>query len=245
MDPAPQAASKNLRNFNRACLLHSAMAVDFAAEAADMARSSRRLSHAEYLSHGLSHRFCLVAPGDFVSTHKITEAMAVGGAGGCIPVFVMPSKGLGRGGPQTLTTDGQIDLSSAVQKMLPYSRWLDYCKVAYLLLEHEVTANVTYALRQLGAVSETEAELKLQALRRVRPAFVFRRGSSAASPSAPEFILGELCAEARRFAAPNASGISGSSNRGSDSLHSRPSFLPAHAPAGGSHSRCTLRPSPG
>lgn len=27
----------------------------------------------------------VIAPGDFASTHKVTEAMAIGGRGGCIP----------------------------------------------------------------------------------------------------------------------------------------------------------------
>ena len=40
------------------------------------------MSHDEYLQLAMSHRFCLVAPGDFVSTHKITEAIALGAAGG-------------------------------------------------------------------------------------------------------------------------------------------------------------------
>ena len=48
--------------------------VDFEAELADMKRDSRRLPHPEYLALGLSHRFCLVATGDFVSTHKASAA---------------------------------------------------------------------------------------------------------------------------------------------------------------------------
>ena len=61
----------------------------------------------------MSHRFCLVAPGDFVATHKITEAVALGGAGGCIPLFVLPTK-------------------HRVESMLPYTRWLDYCAIDYV-----------------------------------------------------------------------------------------------------------------
>ena len=38
----------------------------------------------------MSHRFCLVAPGDFTSTHKITETIAIAAAGGCLPVLVLP-----------------------------------------------------------------------------------------------------------------------------------------------------------
>ena len=40
----------------------------------------------------MSHRFCLVAPGDYPCTPKVSEAMALGAVGGCIPVFVVPMR---------------------------------------------------------------------------------------------------------------------------------------------------------
>ena len=46
-----------------------------------MVRDTRQLSHADYLAATFSHRFCLVAPGDFISSHKISEAIAIGAAG--------------------------------------------------------------------------------------------------------------------------------------------------------------------
>eukprot|EP00965_Chrysotila_dentata_P196172 6177420-Pleurochrysis_carterae.AAC.5 len=45
--------------------------VNYTDEMADMVRDSRSLPHNEYLRTALHHRFCLVAPGDYVSTHKI------------------------------------------------------------------------------------------------------------------------------------------------------------------------------
>ena len=36
----------------------------------------------------MAHKYCLVVPGDFPGTPKIAEMLALGGAGGCIPVFV-------------------------------------------------------------------------------------------------------------------------------------------------------------
>ncbi|KOO30120.1 hypothetical protein Ctob_013304 [Chrysochromulina tobinii] len=62
-------------------------------------------------------------PRDFVATHKITEAMALGGSGGCIPVFVLARS----------TPNGH--------GMLPYTRWLDYCSVAYVGLSTDAAAD--------------------------------------------------------------------------------------------------------
>ena len=59
--------------------------------------------------HPSTHPF--PAPGDFVTTPKLAEAMAMGGAGGPIPVLVLPSKATDASG-------------------LPYSSWLDYCEAA-------------------------------------------------------------------------------------------------------------------
>ena len=66
-----------------------------------MVRDTRSLPHAEYLRLAMGHRFCLVAPGDYPSTHKVAEAMALGGSGGCIPVFVVPEQAGGRAGHPT------------------------------------------------------------------------------------------------------------------------------------------------
>ena len=49
----------------------------------------KKWSETDYLSRSLGHRFCLVVQGDFPGTPKIAEMLAMGGAGGCIPVFVM------------------------------------------------------------------------------------------------------------------------------------------------------------
>ena len=82
-------------------------AVNWAAELPDMARAAVKLTQPEYFREAARHRFCLAAPGDFVSTPKITEFVAVGAAGGCLPLLVLD-------GPPANT--------------LPYTRWLDYCE---------------------------------------------------------------------------------------------------------------------
>ena len=138
------------------------------------------LPHAEYLRLAMSHRFCLVAPGDFVSTHKITEAIALGAAGGCIPLFVIPAR-VGAGG------------------MLPYTRWLDYCKLAYVISARTAASRMEAVVRTLLSISEREVDAKWAELRRARNAFVFRHNSSDARPSAAEHILSEACRAARRF----------------------------------------------
>ena len=43
----------------------------------------------------MQHRFCAVAPGDTWSTKKIAEVVAIGGAGGCIPLIVVPRPPVG------------------------------------------------------------------------------------------------------------------------------------------------------
>lgn len=189
MSSARRTARGNMQGFLKACgrmrgprLMRNA---NFTEELPAMLRDTRRVSHGEYLSLAMSHRFCLIAPGDWVSTHKVTEAMALGGAGGCIPVFVAPGSSLD-------------DIEAAVPGMLPYTRWHDYCRTSYFVSEYSARLNFSTALDRLSQVSEVEAAQKLQALRDVRDAFVFRPGSSLPMPSAPEFILGDACAAAAR-----------------------------------------------
>ena len=154
----------------------------------------------------MQHRFCLVAPGDYPSTHKVSEALVLGGAGGCIPVFVVPGR----------RRDG---IGKRIARWLPYSRWLDYCTVGYLVEEASAQQHFKLVLQKLKAVGEAEAEAKLRALHQVRAAFVFPQHSSIDRPAAPHYILNEACHAARRFAA-NETG---------------PELV-----AGGEHSRCML-----
>ena len=88
----------------------------------------------------LAHRFCLVAPGDFASTHKLSEAMAIGGAGGCIPVFAV--------------------YHTQLAGTFPYTRWLRYCDVGYLVVmrgRETDGALVRRAVERLALVTEAEA----------------------------------------------------------------------------------------
>lgn len=171
--------------------------VDFSLEYDDMQRDTRRLSHDEYLAHAMAHRFCLVAPGDSASTHKIAESIALGGAGGCVPVFVVG------GGCST----------DAARRVLPYTRWLDYCELGYFITVEAARADMLGALRHLRAISADEWHAKSARLRAVRDAFVFRANSSLARPSAAEFLLHEMCSLQRANATSSTAG-SGSARWG-------------------------------
>ena len=176
---------------NRAAFLRNCnkyLGVNFTAELGDMRRDTRRLSHAAYLRQAMTSKFCLIAPGDWPSTHKVTEALALGGAGGCLPVFVVPGK-------------TRKAVAPSLGTMLPYTRWLDYCSVSYLISEHAARTDLGPALRRLAAVTAAEAAAKAAALRAVHAAFTFRAGSSVGAPSAAEYVLGDICAAARRFRA--------------------------------------------
>ena len=53
-------------------------------------------------------------------------------------------------------------------------------------------------------VTATDAAAKLEALARVRDAFVFREGSSPTNPTAAEYILNDACRAGRRFTTEHA-----------------------------------------
>ena len=94
------------------------------------------------------------------STPKITEFIAVGAAGGCLPVVVVPSP-----------------VAEGARRQLPYaSTWLDYCSIAYLIPEAAVTNSsaMKVVLDRLDAVTADEAAERRAALRNVRDAFVAR-----------------------------------------------------------------------
>ena len=182
----------NRAAFHRKCAAYRN--VDFRAEAADYVRDSGQTwSFEKYLREAMSHRFCLVTMGDRAGTPKITEMVAVGGAGGCIPVILLP-----RGSPKLGTP-----------QMLPYSRWLDWCSIAYFAPESLArrATGMELLLQRLRAVGQDEARGKLRALVATREAFTMRQGRSASEPSAAEYLLGEMCDLGRRHrAAARAAG---------------------------------------
>mgnify|MGYP004220771811 FL=1 len=59
-------------------------------ELADMSRDvARSGGRNQFLATAAGHRFCLIAQGDPGNTAKVTETIALGGSGGCIPLYVL------------------------------------------------------------------------------------------------------------------------------------------------------------
>lgn len=178
---------KSRSSLRRYCKSHAG--VDFASELPDMAAAARKLPQHEYYQLAMGHRFCLSAPGDFVSTPKITEFVALGAAGGCLPVLVIRGE---------------------AHNTLPYMRWLDWCQIGYLVNASRAIRHMDDVVGALRAVTATEAAAKYAALRGVVDAFVWRPPAPRPleAPSAPDFILAEACASWRRFQrVANGSGV--------------------------------------
>ena len=179
----------------------------------DVKRSGTRT---HYLEAASGHRFCLIAQGDPGNTAKIGETLAIGGSGGCVPVFVL----------YNARSPGVPPTETQLLRDYPHLRWLDYCHVAYFITHHVAVNNMSRALDWLGRVSAQEAAAKHAALRRVRPAFVFRADSTLEEPSAAEFMVGEACHRANAL------------RKLRDVAPGKPPLL--EPLAGGNHARCTL-----
>ena len=173
----PKALQKTCKHYKH---------ISWADELPDMAKSARNLPSAQYFANAMGHKFCVAAPGDFVSTPKITEYVAMGAAGGCLPLLV---------------------IKGAPERTLPYTRWLDWCKLAYIVSDAKAKTDMAAVLAKLDAVSAQEAAAKRRALLAVRDAFVWRPPAPVGPdggpqqqperPSAPDYLLGELCDAAR------------------------------------------------
>ena len=183
----------------------------------------------------LLHHACARA-GDPGNTPKIGETIALGGAGGCIPVFVLYSLRGERAQRAPAMADFMRDY--------PYVRWLDYCEIAYFVTAHAALSNTSRMLEWLDGVTEEEANTKLAALRSVRPAFVFREGSSPARPSAAEYVFSEACHWAKRRGPADYGGSPQEASAAGPIAHGH-----AHGhrdddadglPVGGAHERCTM-----
>lgn len=181
--------AQNLLQLQRKCKFHRT--VDFEAEAPDFARDSAlRWNDRQYLRHTMQHRFCFIVRGDFPSTPKVAELLAVGAAGGCLPVFVLNF-------PHTATQPSQAPVQDAIAQRLPFNSWLQYCHFSYFVSTKAARTDMAAVLRVLESVSATEAEEKLAALRKLRSVFGFRNNSTPESPSATDHIFAEMCTRAK------------------------------------------------
>lgn len=166
--------------------------VNWPTERAAMRLASRSLPRGAFLALAAAHKFFLVAPGDFTSTRKVAEAMALGGAAGTLPLFVVP-----RGGWKPALA------------ALPYSSWLDYCSAALFVAEATIVRSMPRVLAALRRLSTQEHARRQRQLRRLWRHFVFRRrprdgtgaGLAQARGDASGSILAEACSAARAFTA--------------------------------------------
>lgn len=152
--------------------------VNWDAELPEIRKAGGGMAKGRYLATAMAHRFFLVAPGDFVTTPKLAEAFAMGGAGGPIPVLVLPGRATDASG-------------------LPYSSWLDYCEAAYVVSAATAKRDLRGVLDRLARVGAAEAAAKHAALRRLSVAFTVVTGSTVHHPSAAEHVLRSACESAR------------------------------------------------
>ena len=145
--------------------------------------------HPEYVPRprrGLSEAELLIA------VQRLLDCFEIGGYMLSSRVILLP-----RGSPKLGTP-----------QMLPYSRWLDWCSIAYFAPESLArrATGMELLLQRLRAVGQDEARGKLRALAATREAFTMRQGRSASEPSAAEYLLGEMCDLGRRHRAARAAG---------------------------------------
>lgn len=174
--PSAQALLRQCRNYH---------GLEFSSPAfrAALATASRALPRPEFLALAAQHKFFLVSPGDPGGfTPKLTEAVALGGAAGTIPVLVFFEQWLRKGDER---------------RYLPYGRWLDWCSIAYVVSDRTAHKQTTQLLDALASIPPADIARKQASLRAVWPAFVVR--SRERGPSAPDYMLGEACLSAERF----------------------------------------------
>ena len=132
-----------------------------------------------YLKMASQHRFCLVAQGDPGNTGKISETIAIGGAGGCIPVYIL----------QNAKTRAKIKKSFYIRDY-PYIRWFDYCSISYFVPHYYAMTNMKKVLDWLQKRPLSEIRAKQAALEKARHMFVFRRDGKL---DASDYIISEIC----------------------------------------------------
>lgn len=175
------ACSASAEALTSACRRGGYKHVDWRGELKDMQRDTRKLARDEFVAHSMRHRFCVVAAGDFISTPKTGETIAIAAAGGCLPLFVLPN------------TPWQV------HAMLPYTDWLDYCSIGVIVFEDVATRDMASIVERLLRLSAVQADAIRDRIRNVSQAFIFRKNSNVSEPSAAEFALEAACHAARRL----------------------------------------------
>ena len=136
------------------------------------------LGQEQYYREAMSHRFCVVAPGDDPSTRKLPEAVAAAAAGGCLPLIVAER------GPK----------GASVFAGLPYTGTIDYCAFAFVIDPLSAATGMRGVLDRLESLPEQEIMARRRGAVEARTYFVY---NTTEGDSAAEHILGEMCAVAR------------------------------------------------
>ena len=150
----------------------------------DEAIAPTRFTVDEYVRHAMSHRFCLLSHGDDPAIKKVAEAIAIAGAGGCLPLIVHP-------GPHAV--------------YLPYASEVNFCKVGFIVQSNSWAMDIRRVLKLLERVTPEEAEKRHRTARSLRHAFVQREDASFTEPAAAHFLIAAMCARAKRLRDANIS----------------------------------------
>ena len=142
-----------------------------------------RLSRELYLEEMMRHKFCVIAAGDDMSTHKIGETMTVASRGGCLPLIV-----------------GNLDVSLHPVPhfaYLPHTESVDYCRVGFIvpLVRGRRVPAFKQMLAALESVTTSEWRERRRAAEQLRSWFVFRDGSTegGGASSAADHIISRMC----------------------------------------------------
>lgn len=197
--------------------------VDWAAERRAMEAATVELGTDEYAAHAMGHRFCLAAPGDYLTTPKFSEFALAAARGGCIPVLVLPDSSRSRrarkgpvtpqaaegrwralpaagraaaeSGGEPFTAANLASLESHASRLLPFSQFaLDWCEMAYVLPQSRAK-NMSAVLRLLGRVGAAQAARKRARCAEAAPSLSYSADDPRreGGPGAVSHVLSELC----------------------------------------------------
>ena len=148
-----------------------------------------KLDRNAYLDEMMRHKFCVIAAGDDMSTHKIAETMAVASRGGCLPLIV-----------------GNLDPQQKAMRhdaYLPFPEHIDYCRVGFVvpIVSGRTVPAMPQLLDALDSVPVSAWHARRRAAIQLHERFVYR----TSRPSAVDHIIAKMCAmaaEQRRVPAP-------------------------------------------
>ena len=171
--------------------------------------NSSRLTPAAYLAESMSHKFCLVSPGDTSSTRKLVRRFArtFHGMVPTCPSFRCAHRNPRRHSPPPASQAESVAMAAKGGCLpaifggtahLPYATQLRYDKLGVLMPPLGATPEqLERAIGQLGTVDARDAQARAAYAQSVRHAFVQHEHSSWTSPAGGEVAIAEACRIAR------------------------------------------------